>query len=453
MPPDGIASPPRRRIGASPKAAVQILSVMNGPSYSSDMRPRRSAPPDPADDPCAASYSEATAPRRPPPRVLQMVTRLGLGGAERIAVDLIRGMGEWYEFALYAAKGIDGDAVGRGMRDELAILGVPLHLGTRVPIKYGGMVLAGAWAERAVRRFRPDLIHLHTEIPESAYAAMVALRPGLRRTPVVRTIHNAVYWDSWRALGRWCDGRMGPSFVAGVSQAAVDAFGRLRARSGAGPPPLAPAVIYNGVPLRDAPRPAERPPGTPFRILFAGRFEDQKGVDLLPAIVRRVRVPAGRRLELVLFGAGTHRDLLRALAADPPPGWTIAVRDPVADLHVRFAEYDLVVMPSRYEGLGLVAIEAAFAGVPAVVTDAPGLRETVPRDYAFRAASGDAESFAAHLQRAIDDPDALARAAGHALAHARARFDAAAMCAGYRRLYQSVLDARPAGAAPSHAST
>src|SRR5262245_13594097 len=171
-------------------------------------------------------------------RVLQVITHLALGGAERVVFNLMRGLRNRFEFAVYAANGIDPAMFGQSMKSELAEMNVPLHLGTSVPIKRGGMLLAWWWFARTVEQFQPDVIHLHTEIPESSYAMMVAMLPSLGRIPLARTIHNTIYWEAWRKLGVWCDRKMPRSFIASVSVGAKEAFEQLRAESGAGPLPV-----------------------------------------------------------------------------------------------------------------------------------------------------------------------------------------------------------------------
>lgn len=372
-----------------------------------------------------------------PPRVLHFITHLGLGGAERVALTISRELRTTHDFAIYAAHGKVADAVGRSMRAELAELAIPLHFGTRVPMKAGGIFLAGIGAARAVARFQPNIIHLHTEIPEAAYAAMVVLNPQLAAIPLIRTIHNSVYWHHWPRLGGWCEKRMLRSHVAAVSGAALRGFEQHRAKSAAGGLPAPAVIIHNGV-AESAPLTRDvRVPGPTIRLLFAGRFDEQKGSDLLPQILPLIRVVAGG--ELTLYGAGRQQALLRALASSPPAGWTVRMHKPVADLPAKISGYDLVIMPSRHEGLGLVAIEAMLAGVPIIATDAPGLREVLPPDHPWIAPAGNAAGFAQAVQRAIEErpiwPEVTARAA----AFARQQFSLGQMCAGYRRLYAQAL--------------
>ncbi|MSU23199.1 MAG: glycosyltransferase [Opitutus sp.] len=383
----------------------------------------------------------AASPHSARPRVLHYITRLGLGGAERVALDLVRGLKSDVDSAIFAVHGIAADAIGPALRRELAAAQTPLFCGTRLPLKWGGLLPAGWRAASAVQAFRPDLIHLHTEIPEASYAAMVTLQPSLKRIPAVRTIHNTVFWSDWPRLGRWCDRRMAHASIAGVSQGAGEAFARLRLASGAAAPPAPPAIIFNGVDVGQPPQSLNRVPGDPIRLLFAGRFEFQKGTDLLPSVLAAARGPANRRLELTLHGSGAHEPLLRALAAHPPTGWTVHVRPPVPELSRRMTEFDFVLMPSRFEGQSLVAIEAMLLAVPLVVTAAPGLCEQLPPDYPWRARVDDAADFARVLQSALAATTQCRATAAQALAWARERFDPRIMQAGYRRLYAQALEA------------
>jgi glycosyltransferase involved in cell wall biosynthesis len=371
------------------------------------------------------------------PRVMQVITHLALGGAERVAFNLMRGLRDRFDFALYAANGVEAGEVGQSMKRELEQLNIPLYVGTSVPIKRGGMLLAGWWGGKAVKHFKPDLIHLHTEIPESSHAAMVSMRPSLSRIPLVRTIHNSIYWDPWRKLGRWCDRSMPRSFVACVAQGAKDAFEQLRAESGAGPVPQPPVIIYNGVYVAAEPRPLGQIPTERIRILFAGRFEDQKGADLLPAIVRGIHPPLP--CELTIHGSGTHEPALRELVQNLPPGWTVHLHGPVPDLAARMPSYDLLIMPSRYEGLALLAIEAAMLNLPVIATDGPGIREGFPADYPYLAKAGDAADFTRVLQKALNAPADWQSAVRSASSFAKEHFDLQAMCGAYADLYQLAM--------------
>lgn len=368
------------------------------------------------------------------------MTHLALGGAERVAINLCEALRPDFDFGVYAVRGLGDGEVGRSLRRELRRMNVPLFTGPRVPMKCGGMVPGAIKLRWAVWRFQPTLIHLHTEIPEVSCATMLAVAPGLRSIPLVRTIHNSIYWQSWRSVGRWTDRLLEHSQIASVSKGAMLAYLQLRRDSQAAEPSLGARTIYNGVPFTDTPpiRPAPAAPDV-VRVVFGGRLEHEKGADLLPEIIARTPLPPHRRAELTIFGSGRYRSALERLARHPPAGWTIRVRQPTSSFRRQLTDFDLVLVPSRFEGLCLVAIEAFLSGLPVIATTAPGLSETVPAGYPWAARVGDAGDLAAILGQALASPDRWPDVAAMGRQFALQRFSAASMAAAYRALYLGAL--------------
>ena len=135
-------------------------------------------------------------------------------------------------------------------------------------------------------------------------------------------------------------------------------------------------VVHNPVIPDDTdPAAAERPDhpwlgdgGAPV-ILFVGRLEAQK--DLPTLIDAFARLQARRPSRLLLIGEGGEREAITERVARHGlddrvaiPGW----RD---DVHGAMAACDLLVLPSRHEGLPNALIEALAAGAPVVATDCP----------------------------------------------------------------------------------
>jgi glycosyltransferase involved in cell wall biosynthesis len=103
-----------------------------------------------------------------------------------------------------------------------------------------------------------------------------------------------------------------------------------------------------------------------------GRLHEQKGWDVLCAAAPAIRA-AVPEAALAVIGHGPEREALEAAAAEAGVrllGWR-------PDAGRDIAAFDVLVLPSRYEGLSLTAIEALAAGVPIVASDVPGLREAV----------------------------------------------------------------------------
>src|SRR5262249_24797685 len=67
-------------------------------------------------------------------RVLQCITRLGLGGAERVAFAIMRELKADVDFAVFTVHGASADAIGREMRRTLKDSNIPWFCGTSIPM-------------------------------------------------------------------------------------------------------------------------------------------------------------------------------------------------------------------------------------------------------------------------------------------------------------------------------
>jgi glycosyltransferase involved in cell wall biosynthesis len=121
-----------------------------------------------------------------------------------------------------------------------------------------------------------------------------------------------------------------------------------------------------------------------------GRLDRQKGWDVLCAAAPAIRA-ALPEVAIAIVGDGPDRAQLEPLARAAG----VRLLGHRSDAAAELTAFDVLVMPSRYEGLSLTAIEALAAGVPIVGSDVPGLRDAI----------GDAGVLVAP-----EDPDALARA-------------------------------------------
>lgn len=184
--------------------------------------------------------------------------------------------------------------------------------------------------------------------------------------------------------------------------------------------------------LQDQPAP---PPRDHYQVLFVGRFEPRKGFDLaagaalalLAALPEAAFVFAGGELDQPVLDA-LPGPVAAALGGHPRIRF-LGVLDRPA-LEQAYRDCDVVLVPSRYESFGLVAIEAMAAGKPVVALAAGGLVEVVTDDLdgclvpdGPDAASG----IAAALLRLGQDPDLRRRLAAGARRSFTERFTVAAM--------------------------
>lgn len=135
-------------------------------------------------------------------------------------------------------------------------------------------------------------------------------------------------------------------------------------------------VIPNGIDTSlFAPR-EQRVRGDRFQVLFVGNLNEQKGVDLLPAIVGKLnaRHSLKERLHFTICGDGEMRDMAGRLAGDNPNVEFAGYR---TDVHRLYRESDLFLAPSRWETLGWTLVEAQSCGVPVVSSNIPGPRDVI----------------------------------------------------------------------------
>jgi glycosyltransferase involved in cell wall biosynthesis len=189
------------------------------------------------------------------------------------------------------------------------------------------------------------------------------------------------------------------------------------------------------------------PPPTAPRLVAVGRLIPIKGFDVLLEAFARARADVSD-LTLELAGAGPLEAELRAAA---PDGVTLLGRvAPVADVYERNA---IVVVPSRGEGFGMVALEAAERGRAAIVSDVGGLPEVVEHDRTgLVVPAGNIDALAAAIVSLARDPERVAAFGAAARQRALAQFTSSAATEGVARVYREELARRSTAAAASSTS-
>jgi glycosyltransferase involved in cell wall biosynthesis len=186
-------------------------------------------------------------------------------------------------------------------------------------------------------------------------------------------------------------------------------------------------VVYNGMDFPAAQPPAERAPGRRFRIALVGRLSPRKGQDVAVAALAKL-VGEGRDVELELVGTPFRgyewfEADLRDQAAKAGLADRVELTGYHADVWGAYAAADAIVVPSRLEPFGGVAVEGLAAGRPVVVSDVGGLPEIV-RDGSTGVVvpPEDPAALAAALAAVMDDPRGAQRMAQAGMTDARTRF-------------------------------
>jgi glycosyltransferase involved in cell wall biosynthesis len=223
----------------------------------------------------------------------------------------------------------------------------------------------GAALQEAVRRFRPDVIHGHHLWIAASRAR--ELFPGI---PLVVSCHGSDL-RQWRSVARLRSRALASARaerVLALSEAQRRDIGTLRAV-----PEDRMAVVGAG--YRDELFiPREKPDPRPVVLVYAGKLSRAKGVPWLLRALAGVEAPAWR-LELVGGGEGPEAAECLALAA--ALGDRVRVHGPLSQERLAglLGHAHLFVLPSLFEGLPLVLIEALACGCRLVCTGLPGALE------------------------------------------------------------------------------
>jgi len=178
---------------------------------------------------------------------------------------------------------------------------------------------------------------------------------------------------------------------------------------------LPPAVrVGRPFPVQEAPpRPASSDPAGPLRILYAGRLQRLKGV--LALVEACLGLPGDWRLTMI--GADTDtapmgqsmRMTIETICGGDP---RVRIEEPISrdELRRRFAEHDLLAVPSTFEVCANVALEAMSAGLPVLATPVGAQTETVEHGVnGWLAAGTGVEALSAILGSLQEDREEVAR--------------------------------------------
>ena len=314
-----------------------------------------------------------------------------------------------------------------GRREEIEARGIVVH---ELPISRRGTGILGqlrtlAAMVSAMRRLRPDIVHLVTIKP-------VLLGGLAARLAGVRNVVAAISGMGFVFIARGAAARLRRLLVGLLYRLALGRRGvvvivqnpddaRLVARLTRLPPDRLVTIRGSGVDLALC-DPKPLPAGDPV-VVFAARLLADKGLREFIAAARLLKLQ-GVAARFVVAG-DVDPGNPATVAADEVERWR---REGVAefvgfraDIPALFAAAHIVVLPSYREGLPKVLIEAAACARAVVTTDVPGCRDAIePGRTALLVPVMTVEPLAAAIKRLIEDRDACAAmgAAGRALAQA-----------------------------------
>ena len=393
-------------------------------------------------------------------RIFHLITHFSLGGAERVAANIAESQTHGMEY--HVVEIMRGrTAYTPKFIGELEKAGVRCHRSWMPDVSFHFLferIAALLFPLRMLYimlRWRPDVIHTHTETPDLALYVFSRVFPRmLRRVKIVRTIHNTRLWTGLPRTAQWVEAffksrNANIAISDSVRDSYADRFGEV------------PPIINNGVAEVEqkdyfkTQRTKLKTQNSEFKIageaennsklktqnsklniLFAGRLEPQKGVVVLCKVLKMLAGDA--RFFFTIAGDGSQRTLVEQTLADIASSGkplNAELVPPIFGLAGYMQSFDYLFMPSEFEGLSMLSMEASLNRLPVIANACPGLADTLPADWSLLAHGNNIDDYSRIFNLLpTADRDALTQ---QAYAFAKERFSVRTMQERYEAWYKA----------------
>jgi glycosyltransferase involved in cell wall biosynthesis len=343
-------------------------------------------------------------------RVLCVLNEVSYSGAEvmiKNAVSHMRALG--FDWEVLSTGPTPGDYVKEMMAENIRVHHIPFSKNPVFFLKFGQLL----------QREQFDVLHIHCERASFWYA----LTGWISKVPrIVRTYHNVFYFKGAlrirRVLQRW----MGRRVFGIVNHAIGPSVQRCEWETYKNPTNL----ILNWVDEtcfsdispdeKASARKSLQISQNPFVIASIGMCRKEKNHENILHAIRLSRLAEG---DLFYIHVGIGPLLLQEQEVAERIGvedqvWFAGQR-PSDDMRVIYAACDVVVMPSDYEGLTMVIVEAMRCGRPIIAYDVPGLRDFNYEQMGGLWISPSVEALAEALRSFAKSPDLVSRKSAEAI--------------------------------------
>ena len=370
-------------------------------------------------------------------RVLLVESGRAVGGTERVVWELATRLPRArFDVTVWLSPAAGVDELATALRGA----GIAVDRVAEVDSRWDWKGMLDTWSR--LRKLKPTLLHVHHVWPAAdRYLSLLARAAGVPHLIVTEHIMGEAHSPGQRALKR--DELKRADQVTAVTGAIVETLvrdygverGRVR-------------VIPNGADVPDeeaelpqAKRWRERFLAAPLKPLWviAGRLEEQKGHDLLFDALRQL-LRKGLDFTLVVAGEGSRRHWLEQQSLSLGLSPRVQFVGQQEDVGPLLAAADAVLLPSRWEGLPLVLLEAMARARPIVASAVGGVVDALEDGVSGTLVPpGDAAALATaleQLQRKADHAWRMGRAAAEVV---REHYTWLAVVDGFESVYDEVL--------------
>lgn len=314
-------------------------------------------------------------------KIFHLISSVKLGGAENVAINLALKCPEKYPskfkpFILEIFKSNNKYSIEKKnylKRNNITFYSLSIFP-KRISLFFTPIILA-----YYVFKLNPHIIHSHTDLPDFVVSNAIKLLSflGKKRPKIVRTIHNTKLWPNHKLIGKYTEQAYKDDFIVGVSELALRAYFNLRKDYNL-PISRHQALIHNGFSIPEEKEFPFQLNKEQVNVAFCGRFEYQKGIDILIDRIREINLHFSNSFCFHLIGEGSYQTEVNRFGKEFD---NVKVYESIPNLANKLHYFDFIIMPSRFEGLVLLSIESSYAKVPVIASISEGLKETLPVDW------------------------------------------------------------------------
>jgi glycosyltransferase involved in cell wall biosynthesis len=370
--------------------------------------------------------------------VMQLISSLEVGGAEKLLVDLLAACRD--DDRINFTVVVMNRSINLDMQERLERLGLNVYYLNRPESHRHPKYLLELL--RIIHRHQIQIVHAHN-FGSKLWAVLCKL--VFPKIKLVFTVHDTMMMPRLNQLQIWIHQCLIHTNIA-ISKTVAELCRNRQV--------LNYHQIYNGIDLKlyavpDKPtliqRVAESPFGIePLRILYVGRMDyPVKGQDILVQAIRLCK-QSGLNVQCTLMGGvyaynqksfSELQQMVHELGLDKEITFLLNRTD-VSEV---LSKAELFVLPSRFEGLGLVLLEAMAAGVPVIASNTDGPQELIEEGVnGFLFEKGQPEHLFKKIRFVYENPDVAEQVRRHALNFVQ-DFDIHVMKRQYYKLYESLM--------------
>lgn len=294
-------------------------------------------------------------------KILYVITGLGLGGAERVVVDLAEKMytlGHTVKIAY-----LTGDLVVTPESAEIEVIGLKLNSASN-------FLYASKKYRKLISSFRPDVVHAHM-VHANIFARLN--RIGCKVPKLICTAHSSNEGGKARMMAYRVTSYLS-DINTNVSQEATKVLidkGAFTNRNL--------ITVYNGIDLnrfKNTPNNTNLEKGV-LSIITIGRFSDAKDYPNLIHAFALLKKAIDANIKLTIVGDGELRSEIEELIQELELSDSIVLLGRRSDIPQLLSQADIFVLASKFEGFGLVVAEAMACKCYVVATNSGGVAEVM----------------------------------------------------------------------------